>query len=95
MKRLGVRVGRLAALRPAPPPSSVGDVDVSRLTEAQQERVAALHERTRAVGVSGLTDGELDEAIALWALLVPPVPEEGCHDDQESGSANRVCPAGG
>ncbi len=74
MRRLGVRVGRVAALIPPMPPSGI---DSSRLTSAQQARVVALHERTCAVGVSGLTDAELDEAIDLWALLGAPVGGEG------------------
>ncbi len=77
MKRLGVRVDRVAARRPVPPPSpGLVAVDVSRLTAVQQARVATLHERALAGGVSGLTDAELDEAIDLWALLGAPGAED-------------------
>ncbi len=74
MRRLGVRVGRVATLRPPPPPPPV---DPSRLTPAQLERAGELQERFLAVGLSGLTDDELDEVIALRALLTAPRDGEG------------------
>ncbi len=69
MKRLGIRVGRVAAL--IPPALSPIAIDPSRLTPAQQARVAALGERIRAVGLPGLTDDELEEAAELSRLLAP------------------------
>ncbi len=76
MRRLGVRVGRVAALRP-PPPAPPPEIDASVLTPAQLERAGELQERFLAVGLSGLTDGELDEIIALQTLLSAPSAGEG------------------
>lgn len=76
MRCLGVRVGRVEALRPPPPPVPPA-LDPSRLTAAQMERAAELQARWLAVGVAGLTDAELDDIIALQTLLAAPDHEEG------------------
>lgn len=70
MRRLGTRVGRVAALVPPPPPPP--PFDASRLTPAQKQRAAQLQGRWLAVGVSGLTYDELEEIIALREILVAP-----------------------
>src|SRR5215203_3869343 len=75
VKRLGVRVGRVEALRPPPPPAP-SLPDPSRLTQAQTERAAELQTRWLAVGVAGLTSEELEEIIALQEILVAPEPGE-------------------
>lgn len=76
MKRLGVRLDRVRAALPPPPPPGP-PIDPSRLTGEQIVRMAALQERWKAVGMEGLTDGELDEVIALQEILTAPEPGEG------------------
>ncbi len=76
MKRLGTRVDRVRAAMPEPPPPAP-PIDPSRLTTAQLIRLAELQERWQAVGLSGLTDAELDEVIAVQEILTPPGPGEG------------------
>lgn len=65
-------MGRVAALRPPPPPPAP-PVDPSRLTPAQRERAAEIQARLLAVGLAGLTDNELDDALALQQLLTGSV----------------------
>ncbi len=76
MKRLGMRVGRIKAASPDPP-SPMPPLDLSRLTTAQVVRMAELQERWLAVGLSGVTDGELDEVIGVREILAAPGPGEG------------------
>ncbi len=63
-RALGRRLDRLRAALPEPP-SSAPPLDLSRLTRDQLQRMAELQERWLAVGLSGLTEGELDEVIAV------------------------------
>ncbi len=76
MRRLGVRVDRVAALRPPPPPPAPA-IDPSSLTPAQKQRAAEIPARLLAVGLSGLTDEDLDDALALQKLLMAPRDGEG------------------
>lgn len=76
MRRLGIRVGRVAALRPPSPPPAPA-IDPSRLTSAQRERAAEIQARVLAVGLAGITDEELDDALALQRLLAAPEAKEG------------------
>ncbi len=69
MKHLEMRVGRIEAVLPEPPPPAP-PIDPSRLTREQLVRMAELQERWQAVGIEGLTDAELDEVIAMRAILV-------------------------
>ena len=75
MKRLGVRVERVKEALPKPPPP-VPPIDPSRLSTEQIVRMAELQERWLAVELSGLTDAELDEVIAVQKLLAAPDLEE-------------------
>ncbi len=75
MSRLGLRVARVAAARPVPTP--VPTIDPTRLTPAQQARAGEIRARIDAVGLGGLSDAELDDAIALSRLLTAPVEEAG------------------
>ncbi len=76
MKRLGVRVERVKEALPKPPPPAP-PLDPSCMTKEQLVRMAELQERWLAVGLSGLTDGELDEVIAVQEILTAPGPGEG------------------
>ncbi len=75
MTRLRVRLDRVEAALPEPPPP-VPPLDSSRLTEEQIVRMAELQERWQAVGLAGLTDTELDEVIAVQEILAAPGPED-------------------
>ncbi len=69
MKRLAIRLDQIKAVLPEPPPPTP-PIDPSRLTREQLVRMAELQERWQAVGIEGLTDAELDEVIAMRAILV-------------------------
>ncbi len=69
MKRLGVRIDRIRVALPEPPPP-LPPLDPSRLGKAQLVRMAELQARWQAVGMEGLTDGELDEVIAMREILM-------------------------
>ena len=74
MTRVGVRLTRLEATVPKPVTRPV--YDLSRLTADQRERMAGLRERVDAVGLSGLTDGEVHELAGMSEILLVPDPPE-------------------
>ena len=74
MSRVAVRLARLEAAVPKPATRPV--YDLSRLTPDQLERMAELRERIDAVGLSGLTDGEVDELAWMSEILLAPEPPE-------------------
>ncbi len=71
MKGILVRLDRVRAVLPEPPPPEP-PLDPSRLTTEQNVRLAELQVRWEAVGVEGLTDVELDEVIAMHEILTGP-----------------------
>jgi hypothetical protein len=75
VKQLSVRLDRVKAALPEPPPP-LPPLDPSRLTAAQLVRMAELQERWQAVGIAGLTSDELEEIIALREVLRASGPEE-------------------
>ena len=75
MKRLSVRLDLVKAALPEPPPP-LPPLDPSRLTTAQNVRMAELQDRWQAVGIEGLTADELEEIIALGEILRAPEAEE-------------------
>ena len=75
MTRVAVRLARLEAAVPKPVPRPV--YDFSRLSPDQLERMAELRERVNAVGLSGLTDGEVEELAEMTEILVAPDPPAG------------------
>ena len=68
------RLARLEAAVPKPVPPIA--YDLSRLTANQRERMAGLWERIDAVGLSGLTDEEVEEGAAMSEILLAPGPPE-------------------
>ena len=74
MTRVAARLTKLEAAVPTPvlPPA----YDLSRLTPDQLERMAELRERVDAVGLSGLTDEEVEEGAAMSEILLAPDPPE-------------------
>jgi len=75
MTRVAIRLAKVEAAVPKPVIRPA--YDLSRLTADQLERMAELRERVDAVGLSGLTDGEVDELAAMSKILVAsdPPPE--------------------
>jgi len=71
---VAVRVGKLEAAVPPPVPRPA--YDLSRLTAAQLERMGELRGRADRVGLSGLTDEEVDELAAMSEVLLAPEPVE-------------------
>lgn len=71
---------RLDRLEAAIPPSREPyPYDLDRLTIAQKERMAEIQERADEVGLTGLTDAEVDEAAMVAEILLAPewpVPEK-------------------
>lgn len=72
MTGVAVRLARLEAAVPRPVPRPV--YDLSRLTPDQLDRMADLRARVDAVGLTGLTDGEVDELAAMSEILLAPEP---------------------
>lgn len=75
MTRVAARLTRLEAAVPSPVPAP--PYDLSRLTPAQLERMAELRHRVDVVGLSGLTDSEVEELAAMSEVLVAPDPPDG------------------
>ncbi len=74
MTKVAVRLARVEAMVPKPVPQPA--YDLSRLTADQLERMAQLRERVDVVGLSGLTDGEVEELAAISEILLAPEPPE-------------------
>ena len=73
MTRVAARLAKLEAAIPPPPPPAPA-YDLSRLAPAQLARMAVLRGRVDAVGLSGITDGELDELAVMSGVLLAPEP---------------------
>lgn len=76
MSRVAARLARVAAAVPPPRPPAQ-DYDLSRLTPDQLARMGVLRGRIDAVGLSGITDDELEELATISEILTAPDPSEG------------------
>lgn len=74
MTKLAPRLAKLEAAVPMPVPAPV--YDLSRLTPGQLRRMGELRGRIDAVGLPGLTDGEVDELAEMSEILMAPAPVE-------------------
>jgi len=72
--KVSVRLTRLEAAVPKPVLRPA--YDLARLTADQLERMAELRERIDAVGLAGLTDGEVDELAEMSEILLASEPPE-------------------
>lgn len=68
MRTLPRRLRTIQAALPPPPPQPRVH-DLTRLTPDQRMRLAELSERYQAVGLTGLTDIELEEIAHLVGIL--------------------------
>ena len=67
MRQMSTRLDRLRAAIPLP--RLPREHDLSRLTPDRRMRLAELSERYQAVGLTGLTDTELEEIAHLVGIL--------------------------
>ncbi len=68
MTRVAARLAKLEAAVPEPVTGPA--YDLSQLTAEQLERMAELRERIDVVGLSGLSDGEMEELAEMSEILL-------------------------
>lgn len=74
VSKVAVRLAKPEAMVPKPIPQPV--YDLSRFTPDQLWRMAELRGRVDEVGLSGLTDGEVEELAGMSEILLAPGPAE-------------------
>lgn len=77
MTKVATRVGKLEAAVPPRRQELAPELDLSRLTVAQKERMAEIQPRYLELGLEGLTDDELEDLAEIATILKAADPPAG------------------
>lgn len=69
MTKVAVRLARLEAVVPPRREEPTPELDLSRFTAAQKERMAEIQPRYLELGLAGLTDDELEDLVEIAEIV--------------------------